>query len=539
METAARAAPEVIEPADYLLLPRVGNYRRAALHTDPVEAAVASREWSAPNPGDEVLSTSGQARAWFSPSDSDEASKPPLRGGYAYARFESPAQAIMLLDAPGVAAACLNGDWIAGDPYSLGWFRPPVEIKQGENWVLLHLADPKARVRFVAPKSPVSLLTEQATLPDLIEGDPTPIALSVPIVNASTEPLESCRVRLRLADNEPITIPLRRIDPLLITPITLQSPPPEDSKRGEPALLTIEILGEQANGDQEPEVLAEAQLELNSVANNDPHRRTFISQIDRSVQAYEVRPAVGAESTISQPGALLALHDAGESAARCADAYGQLSGLHVIAPGGRGLWGFDWEDWSARDAIEALDDFQSRANTTGPTFDPRRVTVTGRGMGGHGALWLGVLFPDRFAAVAPRDAWISLSTQRGAAISQKSPGAIAAVLSRQARARDPLRLLGNLAGTGVYVMHDGDSSSVSAADSRMLRRRLGESHRDFAYYEALPDGARDPLPAAWEPLLDFARSRLSAEPTTPSAQPDRIDFTSPDLGVVSRRGWLE
>ena len=53
-----------IIPKDYLILPRVGNYRRGALHQDPVEAQLAHSDWKLPKKGDKVLSSVGIETQW-------------------------------------------------------------------------------------------------------------------------------------------------------------------------------------------------------------------------------------------------------------------------------------------------------------------------------------------------------------------------------------------------------------------------------------------------------------------------------------------
>lgn len=513
--------PAKIEPGPWTLLPRVGDYRRAALHVDPVEAAIARGEWQTPVIGGTVRAANGSEVAWR--GDEGERSGD-LAGGYAYAEFESPAAGVMLLEAVGCAAVCLNGEWLPGDPYGVGWFRPPARIKKGSNWMVVHLARPDATARFVLPAEPVLLLAEQATLPDLVVGTRTDLVGSVPILNAAGKPVVGASITVRWGDADADVARLRRIESRIITPVTFKIPkPPEDLAAGESRDLTVSLVTIK-QGVVTP--IAATTLSLKVVESGAPRTQTFLSDVDGSVQPYAVMPAA---KNVAQPGVLLALHDAGQSAIACRDEYTPLPETHVVAPLGRGRWAFDWEDWSRLDALEALDDFQRRQREAGLPIDTDRVSLIGHGMGGHGALSIATLTPERFAAVGIVDGWISFYTQGGAVAPTPTASPLAKVLARQAASNDPLRAIENLAAMGVSVRHTG-KNGVSPSESRYLRQRLGDFHQDFTYQEA-EDAA------SAEKDRDQQIEWLAARRRRDLANAEKLSFATPDIGAASTLGW--
>ena len=472
-----------------------------------------------------------------------------------------PRRASCYSEAPGCAAVWLNGEWIVGDPYGVLWFRPPVMVREGKNRLLLHLARASARAQFVKPSADVFLLAEQATLPDVLstkEGAP-PLFGSVPLVNATDEPLEGLEV---LVGETGTARPLPTIAPRTIFPITLTIPSVEETPNealpaSEPNTIKIQLIIRQR---EEPPIsenkasqedikedttkaiavkdaaaavvtIATADLTLKRGDASQPHVRTYVSSVDGSVQPYSVLPATGPFTKEDAPGVLLVLHDAGEDHAAAAKHCEPLSDLHVVLPGGRGAYGFDWEDWSATDALEALTDFASHM-----PVDGNRISVTGHGMGGHGALHLGTIAPDRFAAIAPAEAWLSFYTQGSARPLPVDATPLETVLARRASAADPMRALENLASLGVFVAHNGTRTASSLAESHLLRRRLSEFHTDFAYRErAYREGQEAGAVRPGSPLVEFCRSRRR----TSLQQQNTIDLTTHDLGLLEEWGWAQ
>ncbi len=159
----APSLPATIAPADYLVLPSVGQYGRLPLQRDAVEAQLVLGTWKDPAAGETVKSPDGKLSMWSAVKATDDGTldTEKLRGGYAFTTFDSPAERVMLLDATGNAMVYVNGEPHAGDTYNLGWLRLPVLIKKGKNTLLFHLGADKLRARLTAAAGKSGLLQRQ------------------------------------------------------------------------------------------------------------------------------------------------------------------------------------------------------------------------------------------------------------------------------------------------------------------------------------------------------------------------------------------
>ncbi|MEM1304591.1 MAG: hypothetical protein AAGG46_06825, partial [Planctomycetota bacterium] len=65
LSLVAYAAAGVTGPiTQYLVLPKVGEYTKAPLHRDPIDALVAAGEWRAPKTGGTIEAADGSMAAW-------------------------------------------------------------------------------------------------------------------------------------------------------------------------------------------------------------------------------------------------------------------------------------------------------------------------------------------------------------------------------------------------------------------------------------------------------------------------------------------
>lgn len=495
-------AVEQLAPSDWLVLPRVGDYRRTAFHQDPIEAAWVLGAFEPPQAGDEVRGAGGRTAEWR--RGTAEHRGRAFSGGYAYAEFEQREAGVWLLDARGAAAVCLNDQWVVGDPYGLGAFQPPVVLEEGVNRVLVHLADSSARPRFLPVGSEPFLLPASTVLPNYTPGEKQRRHGRVLLVNPTSDPLRGYAMVTRVAEEEPTLTPLPEIGPLAVyaAPLVFDT---AETTGGDTQQLRVELLGA-----TESEAATTFRYET-SIASVDGalQTRTFVSQIDGAAQPYTVRLP---DDRANARGVVLLLHDAGESHAEAAARIDEqtappLSDWIVVAPAGRGRFGSDWEAWSARDAIEALDDFQSDEN-----LGSLPVVVAGRGMGGHGALALATTYPMRFAGVGAHDAWISHASLGRSAQTPTDAGPIRRLLDRPPAADDPDAKLTNLSRLSVGIGVSEDASPALVTDAHRFRERLGEFHTSYAYREGVRFGE-----TIAEVLPTIADSR-------DIGTPDRIDY---------------
>ncbi len=231
---------------------------------------------------------------------------------------------------------------------------------------------------------------------------------------------------------------------------------------------------------------------------------------------------------------LLSLHGAAVEAINQSGAYPRLPWAHVVAPTNRRPFGFNWEDWGRRDALEVLDLVQRELGIA-----PGRTYLTGHSMGGHGSWHLATLLPDRFAAVGPSAGWVSFWSYRPDRNAEvASP--LVAMLERATLPSHTLEFATNLAGLGVYVLHGLDDEVVSVDEARTMRARLGEFHRDLDWHEQPGAGHWWDLSdapgadcVAWAPMLDFfARHRRPA-----ASEVREVRFATPNPALSASRAW--
>ncbi|MEM1304114.1 MAG: hypothetical protein AAGG46_04425, partial [Planctomycetota bacterium] len=567
-------------------LPKVGEYTKAPLHRDPIDALVAAGEWRAPKTGGTIEAADGSMAAWSAvttPPDGELTDRKHA-GGYAFATVDSPDERVVLLRASRHASVMVNGDWLAGDPYGYGFVELPVLLTAGANEFLFHIAQPGMHAELAEPESDYRLATADATLPDVVRGETTPLWASVTLTNASLEALVDAEVRATCGP-ETSTQPVPRIEPLSTKSVVFQFTPPG---RAEPSSVDVRVElvqkagpveaaneadDEQADepdasasddptaeasasdnqslnraevddtddgeaddgandGADEPanepvaepiDLLASTTLTVKVVEPWEPVSLTFKSRIDGSVQRYAVLPA-SEPADASTTGTILTLHGFGVDCREHLAGYSAKNWAHVVAPQGRRRFGFEWEDWSAADALEALDDAQSRY-----VGNRRRTYLTGDGTGGHGAWLLGAKRPDRFAAVGPSNAWLSYWSYGGRMPTPEDPTPIERLLASAAGPSDTLAVLRNLASTGVYLLHDADNRLVT--QSRFARRRLGGFHSDFVYSERAATAGRSSYDD--DGMMAFFRVRESPARGAVS----RVDFVTTDPGQSPGAHW--
>ena len=523
----AGAAADDIVLRDYLLIEPVGRSRRSAVHTDAIEARIVNGDWSAPQAGDAVVSADGKERAWESVTAAENGALPEnhaaLRGGYAFTTYESRGEHVMVLHAVGHSTVYVNGVPRAGDPYKTGKVRLPVARRRGANEFLFKVSRGRLNAKLVEPAKGVSLGLHDATLPDLIVGETTDTWAAIMLTNAMAKPLTGLSVRAALNDVNVATTPVGPVAPLSVRKIgfRLRGSAPSADGKAEVAVDLLDVDGWS--------VIDSAVITLDIRAAGDKHKRTFVSEIDGSVQYYAVVPEKRQKIDKASPALFLTLHGAGVEASGQASKYKAKSWGHVVAPTNRRHYGFDWEDWGRIDALEVLAQATARYQP-----DPNRVYLTGHSMGGHATWQVGVTFPDRFAAIAPSAGWISFWSYAGAQrFEDEAP--VDQMLRRATSSSDTLALSRNYLHHGVYILHGERDDNVPVDQARAMRKHRAEFHADFAYYERPGAGHWwGDACVDWPPLFDFLKSHV---------RPDRsavrhVEFVTANPGVSASSNWV-
>ncbi len=503
--------PAAIEIREVLALDPVGAGGRVPIVTNALTAQLVKGEFASPTEGQTFEVPGGQARTWTKAEANAEGliSSRAFRGGFAFATVESDADQVMMLEAAGHSYVYVNGEPRGGDPYSFGIVRHPVHLKRGANTLLFSVGRGSLRARLVPAEAELFFEARDATLPDVIVGEAGELSGAVIVTNATSKVWSDLILTAIVEGGEPTSVPIGDVQPLTSQRVPFKFSTPSFTSAGK-TRLTLRV----GARDERQGTLATLGFDLDIKNLFDLHKRTFVSEVDGSVQYYAVRPPF--EANIATADALvLTVHGAGVEATGQAAAYGAKSWAWIVAATNRRPYGFDWEDWGRIDAMEALADAKKR-------YRPRedRIYLTGHSMGGHGAWFLGATYPDQWGAIGPCAGWISFWTY-GGAVRYDDPDPIEAMLLRVSNPSDTTKLLRNYQQHGVYVLHGASDETVPIAQPRQMREYLAEFHRDVDWHEE-PGGGhwydRTPEPGAdcvdYGPMFEFfdrRRRRLSNE----------------------------
>jgi dienelactone hydrolase len=514
---------------DCLVVGSVGRYGRSAVHVDAIEADIVAGRWKAPKAGDKVAGPGAPARIWeAATAKNGTIEHPALRSGYLSWNVTADADRVMLLDASGHTMVYVNGEPRTGDPYSNGIVRLPVELKKGDNEFLFFVGRGQLQAKFVSASDGPQLDTRDLTLPDYVRGEHKVLHAAVVVINPGRKALDDLTILAGVPRGESTTTPLPAIPPLTVRKVAIRLPalPAEAG-----ATVRVEL---SLWAHERARVTQPVHINFNSakfdVRVREPHqsrKRTFISDIDGSVQYYAVQPARPVEG--QKPDALfLTLHGASVEAIGQADAYAGNPRGPIVAATNRRPYGFDWEDWGRLDALEVLERARRELQT-----DPARTYLTGHSMGGHGVWHLGATYPDRFAAIAPSAGWISFYTYAGGR-RPETPSPVEAMLLRSAANSDTPLLAHNYRNHGIYVLHGEADDNVPVDQARTMRKLLADFHSDFVYHER--PGAGHWWGNAcvdWPPLFEF----LALHTIPAAADARHVEFVTVNPGVSAWCRW--
>ncbi|MBC7525930.1 MAG: prolyl oligopeptidase family serine peptidase [Chthonomonadaceae bacterium] len=524
-----------------IVIPSVGRYGRTGIYEDALLAQRIAGKREMPQVGEKIVLPDGKTRLWKSLSaDKDGVFQDAaLNGGYVAMSVSVASPQFMILEATGHTMVYVNGEPRIGDPYSTSYVRLPVTLKAGKNELLFSVGRGRLQARLTPPKASLMLSTGDLTLPDFVVGERDTQWGGVIVLNATGQQQNELVLRVKREGGRTTQTSLSGLSPTSLRKVGFRIEGVASDKPGEESLLLE--LAQKQNGAWK--TLDTASIKVRVRKPEETRKRTFLSEIDGSVQYYAVNPArllpkkdLAKASTKNTPlpALFLSLHGASVEALGQADAYAAKSWGHIVAPTNRRPYGFDWEDWGRQDALEVLHLAQKTLKT-----DPRRVYLTGHSMGGHGTWQIGATFPDQFAAIAPSAGWISFLSYGGAP-RPENPDAIQTMLTRSTASSDTLAMLHNYAMQGVYILHGGADDNVPASEARTMREQLSAFHHDFEYFEQPGAGHWWDIsdePGAdcvdWRPIFDlFSRHTL---PTPESVR--YVDFTTANPAVSSRCFW--
>jgi len=438
---------------------------------------------------------------------------------YMYLTYTSPEQKVAILNITGNSAVYVNGILHAGDPYALGWMNIPVQLKKGLNEFYVRGQGMKASLTF--PAKPVMLNVDDATLPFIVQGKTgNTLQAAVVIINASAKALDNLQMVSKGPGKE-IKSVLPGIPAFSTRKVAFSFNTENVTSKGlyDYALSLV----------QSGKVVDQKSIKIESVLASDKYNTTFVSNIDGSLQYYSVAPKTGS----NEPGAalFLSVHGAGVEAISQARAYQSKDWGNIVTATNRRPRGFNWEDWGRLDALEVLALGKKEFKP-----DPQRIYLTGHSMGGHGTWFLGVTYPDKWAAIAPCSGYPTMKGYGSAdgLIPDSSSSVIGQTLLRASNQSDVPKLAFNYKQLGVYVLHGDSDRTVSVDYARQMKRQLATFHPDFAYYE-YPGGEHwfGDQSVDWKPLFDYFKYHtLKLDSSV-----NRIDFTTASPGISASNHW--
>ncbi|MCE5228226.1 prolyl oligopeptidase family serine peptidase [bacterium] len=463
----------------------------------------------------------------------DENGKAPRRGDFLFVPVESDGERIVIMNAVGHGIAYVNGIPRAGDTYANGYVHVPVLLVDGENGILLRSSRGLLGVKLYDPPAPQFILDADKTLPDLVVGEKLDGWSAVVVVNATRQAARGLKITCGGKGLKQTTTELPAIPALSVRKVGFRIRAAMPKKAGT-VRARIELKAKRRE-------LSRNEFDLNITTPQDAHRRTFVSQIDGSVQYYSLREAVPCKKDGPLPGIVLTCHGASVEAQGQAEAYGKKSWVHLVSATNRRPYGFDWEDFGRADAMEVL----SLAKALLP-HDPARIYITGHSMGGHGAWHIATTFPDQFAAVGPSAGWISRDTygggRAGVRDDSKQGTPVERLMRRGTNPGRTLMLAGNLRNMAVYILHGAIDDNVDIGQAERMSRVLGGMHHDWEF-RVVPgqkhwygnEYSDDGLACVdWPYMFDaFARHALP-----PAGSVREVSFVTADPGVSSRCHYL-
>lgn len=531
--TAALVAPtgtNELALNEGLVIESTGRAGRNTLFTDAVEARLVRGDWHAPSAGESITLPDGRTRTWTAATADTNGwfSGPAMRGGYAFFNVTATEPRVLLFNGSGHSMAYLNGEPRAGDVYQYGYVQTPVLLHPGNNEFLLAAGRGRLQARLLPPRAPVGFNPGDSTTPDLLVGEKAHDWAAVVVVNATTNWTHALELSAQYAGHTTRTA-VPSIPPLGVRKVGFLVNGPAPKQAGKAAVeLLLRDLG---NGRR---TLDSSALELRVRTSDQTHKRTFVSDLDGSVQYYAINPGTQLPAGVP-PALFLSFHGASVQGLGQAEAYAPKRWGHIVSPTNRRPYGFDWEDWGRLDALEVLGLATARLSP-----DPSRIYLTGHSMGGHGTWNFGATFPDRFAAIAPSAGWISFFSYAGTdAFTNATP--VERMLRRSNASSDTLALQTNYLHQGIYIVHGDADDNVPVTEARRMREELGRFHHDFDWYEHPGAGhwwgnSDEPGAACvdWPPMFDFfARHRIPADTDL-----RRIQFVTVNPGVSSRSHWV-
>jgi len=516
-------SPEDVVPRDWLVIAPVDRRGRRPFRPDAVFAAhLLDPEAAPPSAGDPLVGELEEESRWEEARASEDGA---LEGriGYAYTRIEVADRTHALAQLTGASTLYVDGRAYAGDLYRFGFGGVPLILEAGTHDVFVTGARGGFTLVFNAAEPGLRHGGWDDTLPQLVVGEAPRGAVGLELANLSDESTGPIRVRYGGPGLEQRELTFSAgLPPLGVSPFALPlSGGPVDGAAGEKLPLRVRVVAGNPPG---PPLDLELALELR--APGDKVLRTYVSEVDDSVQRYAIVPPSEPEEGSAPPETMrlvLSLHGASVTAWRQAACYRQRPDFWLVAPENRRPFGFDWQDWGRRDAYDALALAREESGV-----DPRYTYVTGHSMGGHGTWSLAANDLDGFAVCAPSAGWESFDSYGG-----RPDGALRELWHAADATSETLALIDNLVQLPVFVLHGTNDRTVPASEALTMMEALSEAGGSFdAHFEGGAGHWWGDQCMDWPPIFEMFREHEIPE------NPGILEFTTVDPAVDAEHHWV-
>lgn len=446
--------------------------------------------------------------------------------GYVYLTYESKKEQAALLTVTGQDMIYFNGIPRGGDMYRYGWMHLPVLLKKGKNEIYARVArfgrfgGVTANLTF--PEKPVALNTEDLTIADIVPGlKNDSLWTGVVISNITRKTVTGLQIKSLVGGKEVVTT-IPAIPPMSVRKVgaVVNGTGVTTTGKNDVTMMLMQ------NG----KIINQSNIAIQLTEPGKQYSRTFVSELDGSVQYYAVSPQLQPAAS-GKPALFFSVHGAEVQAISQARAYKSKDWGVLVAPTNRRPRGFNWEDWGRLDALEVLNIAKKQYDP-----DPARIYLTGHSMGGHGTWFLGATYPEKWAAIAPSAGYPTLSSygSHDGVIPDSAGSPIEAMLLRASNASNVLALTSNYKRLGVYIAHGDADRTVSVNYARQMRDILSKFHRDFSYYEHIGgEHWYGDISVDWPPIFNFFSWHSILKDTAVAS----IDFTTANPGISSKMHW--
>ena len=313
------SVPDVITLREgWLVAPGTAGRGRVSLPTDRLEWAWLQGKLSLPDRTQEESPSAAELPPWKRVQADEQGTFTDrgLSGGWLATFVDVPEDQVWLLAAQGHGSVRINDVPRCGDVYSNGSVELPVLLQSGTNTLIFAGSRGGISARLRRPEKDIFLSTRDTTFPHIIRSETNELWGALLLVNATNELQSGLRLDAVGPGFQATETSLPNLLPVSFRKIAFRVQPDpstaSDAWQADKVPLTLELFRGEANTPATRNVIDQLSVDWNVRHASQTHRRTFLSDIDGSVQYYAVVPPLAGSTEPNQlPSLFLSLHGAG------------------------------------------------------------------------------------------------------------------------------------------------------------------------------------------------------------------------------------